>query len=87
MQVAKNVKSAIVVKLSVTKSKKKKDEFETLWAEVMEKRMELNTEAQYIPSLVESTYFTEVEEASCPRASIVALRHVNESEDDAKEAY
>ena len=28
MQVAKNVKSAIVVKLSVTKSKRKKDEFD-----------------------------------------------------------
>ena len=65
----------------------KKDGFETLWGEVMKKRMDLNTEAQNIQSLVQSSFFTEVEKASCPRGSIVALRQVNKSEDEAKKAY
>ena len=56
----------------VAKLEEKKDNFGEFWEEVKEKRVELNEKAQNLQSLQECGYYTEIEEASCPRAT---MRH------------
>ena len=67
--------------------KEKRGEFEVFWTEVKDKRVELNEEANNIPILQRSSFYTEMEESSCPRASIVDLRRTNATEEDAIKLY
>ena len=71
----------------VAKLEEKKDNFGEFWEEVKEKRVELNEKAQNLQSLQECGYYTEIEEASCPRATMRVLRGVVETEDEAIESY
>ena len=71
----------------VAELEEKKDNFGEFWEEVEEKRAELNEKAQNLQSLQECGYYTEIEEASCPRATMRVMRGVVETEEEAIESY
>ena len=59
----------------------KRDNFDEFWEEVKQKRVELNQQAQNIQSLQQCPFYTEIEEASCPRATMRAMRGVVDTEE------
>ena len=71
----------------VAKLEGKKVNFGEFWEEVKEKRVELNQKALNLKSLQEYSYYTKIEEASCPRVTMRVMRGVVETEDEAIESY
>ena len=65
----------------------KKEDFDTFWTDMMDKRREVNEGALNIQRIQTCSFYTAIEEPSCPRASLVILREIHNTEEEAMKAY